>query len=74
VINTLYHSWIDQLNKVSMRMDNMVLANRVEYATGLELDNRWGKVLDLPRLLDETDSNYRKRLQADYKDPDWMWH
>ena len=64
VINTLYHSWIDQLNKISMKMDNMVLANRVEYATGLELDNRWGKILDLPRLLDETDTNYRKRLQA----------
>lgn len=64
VINTLYHSWIDQLNQVSMRMDSMVLANRVEYATGLELDNRWGKILDLPRLLDEGDTQYRKRLQA----------
>jgi hypothetical protein len=64
VINTLYHSWIDQLNKVSMRMDNMVLANRIEYARNVELDNRWGKVLDLPRLIDESDDHYRKRLQA----------
>ncbi len=64
VINTLYHSWIDQLNKVSMKMDNMVLANRIEYAIDQELDNRWGKVLDLPRMLDETDTHYRKRLQA----------
>lgn len=64
VINTLYHSWIDQLNKVSMRMDNMVLANRIEYARNVELDNRWGKVLDLPRLINESDDHYRKRLQA----------
>ncbi len=64
VINTLYHSWIDQLNKVSMRMDNMVLANRIEYARNVELNNRWGKVLDLPRLIDESDDHYRKRLQA----------
>lgn len=64
VINTLYHSWIDQLNKVSMKMDSMVLANRIDYARELELDNRWGKVLDLPRMIDETDDHYRKRLQA----------
>jgi len=64
IINTLYHSWIDQLNKVSMKMDNSVLANRIEYATGLELDTRWGLVLDLPRMTSEQDDNYRKRLQA----------
>jgi hypothetical protein len=44
-------------------MFKMRLFRRIEYCTGEDLDNIWGRIYERRRLYGESDDDYRKRLQ-----------
>lgn len=62
VLDAIIKSFADQLDKINMLVQGMSWANKLESAAGDELDQKWGHVFDLPRLEDESDEHYRKRL------------
>jgi hypothetical protein len=64
VINTLYHSWVDQFDKIDQKLQLLQIANRIDWAESSALDDRWGTLMDLPRMTGESDESYRKRLSA----------
>jgi len=54
----------NQLAYVTDLNYKMGLLKRIEFATGSDLDNIWGRVYELKRRYGETDDQYRKRLQV----------
>lgn len=66
VIDTMAKSWVSQFEKVRRGIIGMEWANKLESATGNELDEKWGAegIFDLPRMANETDYNYAKRIQT----------
>lgn len=64
VIDTWVKSWADEFDVQFRAIDLMEWANKLTLATGLELDNRWGLVYEMPRWSGEDDIAYRKRLQV----------
>ena len=42
----------------------MGLARRIEFVTGTDLDNSWGRTYKVKRFYGESDDDYRKRLQV----------
>lgn len=64
VLDSILKAWTSQLDKIQMRISMMDLSNKLDYATGSEMDLKWGAVYDLPRFADESDEHYRKRIKT----------
>jgi len=64
VISTLVWSWAETFDSVWRKMETMSNALKIEYATDTYLDEAWGKIFDLPRIYQETDTQYRDRLKT----------
>lgn len=62
VINTLLDSYIDQFNKIMQKIQAASGNMKIEYASGEALENKWGRVYNMPRKPEETDTEYRSRL------------
>lgn len=64
VISTLVWSWAETFDSVWRKMETMANALKIEYATDTYLDEAWGEIFDLPRIYQETDTQYRDRLKT----------
>jgi len=64
VISALVWSYTEILDAVWRHMDTMSRALKLEHAQGTDLDNSWGLIYDLPRLVSEDDTEYRDRLKT----------
>jgi len=64
VISALVWSYTEILDAVWRQMDTMSRALKLEHAQGTDLDNSWGLIYDLPRLVSEDDTEYRDRLKT----------
>lgn len=64
VIDTWYNALAHRFDYLQMAIQSFGLMNKIQYAKGLDLDNIWGKIYDLPRLTGEDDDSYRSRLQT----------
>jgi len=64
VISALVWSYAEILDAVWRQMDTMANALKLEYAQDDDLDNAWGQIYDLPRLVSEDDTQYRDRLKT----------
>ena len=64
VIDTIMKTLAAELNYIRQQVTAMEWANKLPSATGQELDDKWGRIFELPRWLNEDDGAYRKRLQT----------
>lgn len=64
VMDALVWSYAEILDMVWRQMDTMSTALKLEYAQGTDLDNAWGLIFDLPRIVNEDDTSYRDRLKT----------
>ncbi len=64
VISALVWSYAEILDAVWRQLDTIATALKLEHAQGNDLDNAWGKIYDLPRLVSEDDTQYRDRLKT----------
>lgn len=64
VLDSILKAWTSQLDRIQMRISMMDLSNKLDYATGSEIDLKWGAVCDLPRFADESDEGYRRRIKT----------
>ena len=64
VISALVWSYAEILDAVWRQMDTMANALKLEHAQDDDLDNAWGQIYDLPRLVSEDDTQYRDRLKT----------
>lgn len=64
VFDSLIVGLAQRFNWLQQGIQTFGLANKIEYATGSDLDDQWGRVYNLPRLAGESDSDYRIRLQT----------
>ena len=59
IINAITSEMEEQTKQIE-RIDS---ANGIDTAIGIDLDNRWGKILNIERYYGESDEEYRKRLK-----------
>ncbi|NMC35361.1 MAG: hypothetical protein GYA36_23315 [Veillonellaceae bacterium] len=64
VLSTIFKAWVEQLDNVHKRCRTVGLSHKLDYATGDDIDTKWGKLYDLPRFLNEDDDRYRKRIKT----------
>jgi len=64
VLDSIFKSYVTQIDLVKRHNFLMYLSNNIDYAVGEELDRKWGAVYPLPRYTGESDDAYRKRLKA----------
>lgn len=50
VIDTLYRSFIEQLNWTYQQLQKLDVARDIDANVGSDLDEKWGRVYDIPRL------------------------
>lgn len=64
----VFDSWVSGLaqrfNWLQQGIQTFGLANKIEYATGSDLDTQWGRAYSLLRFTGESDADYRIRLQT----------
>ncbi len=64
VLDSILKAWTTQIDKIYMKISTMDLSNKLDFATGNEIDAKWGAVYDLPRFAGESDDHYRKRIKT----------
>jgi hypothetical protein len=64
VLNALVWSWAEALDSVWRQMDTMATALKIDSADSTYLDDAWGQIYDMPRIYQETDTDYRDRLKT----------
>jgi len=64
VLNALVWSWAEALDSVWRQMDTMATALKIDSAEGTYLDIAWGQIYDMPRIYQESDTDYRDRLKT----------
>jgi hypothetical protein len=64
VIDALVWSYADMFDAIWRQMETMSNALKLEYALGSDLDDAWGQIFDLPRIVNEDDTSYRDRLKT----------
>jgi hypothetical protein len=64
VLDAMMKGWIDEIQTVDNKTQVMYLNSSLDYSVGSELDIKWGEVYELPRLANETDEHYRKRIKT----------
>lgn len=64
VLDTIFKSWVRQLDNLQMKFIAVPLKHRLDYATGSEIDTKWGKIYNMPRRTGESDDAYRRRIKT----------
>lgn len=64
VLDALVWSYADMFDAIWRQMETMSNALKLEYALGSDLDDAWGQIYDLPRIVNEDDTSYRDRLKT----------
>ncbi len=64
VLDALVWSYADMFDAIWRQMETMSMALKLEYAIGSDLDDAWGQIFDLPRIVSEDDTSYRDRLKT----------
>jgi len=64
IITPRLKAYAAQFAYVLELMYQLRLSKKIEFVTGEDLDNLWGRVYELRRLYGESDADYRKRLQV----------
>lgn len=63
-IRAVVKSFTDELALYDVQMDNANDMVGIITTNGLDLDDKWGKILDIPRMPGEDDSIYRNRMMT----------
>lgn len=64
IITAELQAYANQFSYLYDKTYEMGLLRRIEFVQGKDLDNIWGKIYEVKRLYQESDDNYRKRLQV----------
>lgn len=64
VVSTFVKTLAYQVADIHTRLATLDLSHKIDYSTGSDLDNRWGKLYNLKRFAGENDVQYRKRLKT----------
>jgi hypothetical protein len=63
IITAQLTAYAKQFNYIYDKTYLMGLLRKIEYVTGTDLDNIWGRIYGVKRISGEPDEKYRKRLQ-----------
>jgi hypothetical protein len=64
ILDSIMKAWVDAIQQIDFETQVMYLDNNINYATGSDLDTKWGDIYELPRLASESDASYVKRIKA----------
>lgn len=64
VLDSIVKALAERIADIRVRLLTVDLSHKIDYATGSELDTRWGSIYNLPRYDGENDVQYRKRLKT----------